>query len=167
MLDTMILVICVVVDESKCLDSPIWEFSTICEHLPFWDISGTLHQLLVLAHPGSLDMKSHDFCCCQLRCWWQLFSEYCIRPWIVFHNITSEYNSSFVFLVLCFQFGILQMTDASVKQNELLRPSSLLRSITSLLLLTFVRFHAWIFFKFLPFLIHCCLLLWGSSWLEA
>ena len=27
--------ICVVVDESKCLDIPIWEFSTICEHLPF------------------------------------------------------------------------------------------------------------------------------------
>ena len=23
------------VDESKCLDTPIWEFSIICEHLPF------------------------------------------------------------------------------------------------------------------------------------
>ena len=23
------------VDESKCLDTPILEFSTICEHLPF------------------------------------------------------------------------------------------------------------------------------------
>ena len=32
---TMILAICVVVDESKCLDTPILEFSTICEHLPF------------------------------------------------------------------------------------------------------------------------------------
>ena len=32
---TMILAICVVVDESKCLDTPIWEFSKICEHLPF------------------------------------------------------------------------------------------------------------------------------------
>ena len=32
---TMILAICVVVDESKCLDTPIWEFSIICEHLPF------------------------------------------------------------------------------------------------------------------------------------
>ena len=32
---TMILAICVVVDESKCLDIPIWEFSIICEHLPF------------------------------------------------------------------------------------------------------------------------------------
>ena len=32
---TMILAICVVVDESKCLDIPVWEFSIICEHLPF------------------------------------------------------------------------------------------------------------------------------------
>ena len=32
---SMILAICVVVDESKCLDTPIWEFSIICEHLPF------------------------------------------------------------------------------------------------------------------------------------
>ena len=32
---TMILAICVVVDESKCLDTPISEFSIICEHLPF------------------------------------------------------------------------------------------------------------------------------------
>ena len=32
---TMISAICVVVDESKCLDTPILEFSTICEHLPF------------------------------------------------------------------------------------------------------------------------------------
>ena len=32
---TMILAICVAVDESKCLDTPILEFSIICEHLPF------------------------------------------------------------------------------------------------------------------------------------
>ena len=32
---TMILAICVVVDESKCLDTPIWECSIICVHLPF------------------------------------------------------------------------------------------------------------------------------------
>ena len=32
---TMILVICVVVDESKCLGTPILEFGIICEHLPF------------------------------------------------------------------------------------------------------------------------------------
>ena len=33
---TMILAICVVVDEYKCLDTPIWEFSIILEHLPFF-----------------------------------------------------------------------------------------------------------------------------------
>ena len=32
---TMILAICVVVDESKCLDTPILEFSIILEHIPF------------------------------------------------------------------------------------------------------------------------------------
>ena len=32
---TMMLAICVVVDESKSLDIPIWEFFKICEHLPF------------------------------------------------------------------------------------------------------------------------------------
>ena len=32
---TMIQAICVVVDESKCLDIPIWDFSIILEHLPF------------------------------------------------------------------------------------------------------------------------------------
>ena len=32
---TMILAICVVVHESKCLDTPFLEFSIICEHLPF------------------------------------------------------------------------------------------------------------------------------------
>ena len=31
---TMILAICVVVDESICLEIPIWEFSIILEHLP-------------------------------------------------------------------------------------------------------------------------------------
>ena len=46
---TMILTICVVVDESKCLDIAILEFSIIWEHRPF--LSGNeqiVHQLLVL-----------------------------------------------------------------------------------------------------------------------
>ena len=32
---SMVQAICVVVDESQCLDTPILEFSIICEHLPF------------------------------------------------------------------------------------------------------------------------------------
>ena len=40
---TMILAICVVVDESKCLDIPMLEFSVICEHLPIfsWVLADT------------------------------------------------------------------------------------------------------------------------------
>ena len=45
---TMILAICVVVDESKCLDIPILEFSTTSVHLPF-------------AHPSSLEIMSMTF----------------------------------------------------------------------------------------------------------
>ena len=46
---TMILATCVVVDESKCLDIPILEFSIILEHLPFLpECKQILHQLLVL-----------------------------------------------------------------------------------------------------------------------
>ena len=45
---TMILAICVVVDESKSLDTPILEFSIICEHLPFLlGCKPILHLLLV------------------------------------------------------------------------------------------------------------------------
>ena len=33
---TMSLATCVVVDESKCLDIPIWEFSIIWEHPPIF-----------------------------------------------------------------------------------------------------------------------------------
>ena len=69
----------------------------------------------------------HDFCCCHLWCCWSLFSEYGTRPRIVFYNITSEYNSTFVF------FGALPPIQhfsndrcPSVRRNELLRPSPLL-----------------------------------------
>ena len=52
----------------------------------------------------------HDYCGCHLRCWWSLFSEYCIRSWNIFHNVTSEYNPAFVLLKLWFQLRILNMT---------------------------------------------------------
>ena len=68
-----------------------------------------------------------------LRCWWSLFSEYCVRPRIVFYNITSEYNSTFVLLVFCLQFSIFSNDICPLMmQNELLRPTSLLhRSLLS------------------------------------
>ena len=46
---TMILAICVVGDESKCLDTPISVFSIMCEHLPFL-LGNKLILRLLLVH---------------------------------------------------------------------------------------------------------------------
>ena len=55
---TMILAICVVVDESKCLAIPILEISIICEHLPFSPGFQQIPRLLLVLHPGNLEMIS-------------------------------------------------------------------------------------------------------------
>ena len=52
----------------------------------------------------------HDFFCCLLWCWWSFLSEYCISSRVVCHNITSEYNTTFVLLVFRLQFSIFQVT---------------------------------------------------------
>ena len=52
---TMILAICVVVDESKCLDTPILEFSIICEHLPIFTDTASA---ACPSQAGSLEMMS-------------------------------------------------------------------------------------------------------------
>ena len=59
---TMIMAICVVVDESKCLDIPIWEFSTMQVHPPFstWVLADTA-SAACFAQPGSLEMISMTF----------------------------------------------------------------------------------------------------------
>ena len=50
---TMISAICVVVDESKCLDIPIWECSVFLEHPPFRPgCERILRPLLVLRNPA-------------------------------------------------------------------------------------------------------------------
>ena len=50
------------VDESKCLDIPILEFSIILEHLPFLPgYKQILRPLLVLRTLGNLDMISMTF----------------------------------------------------------------------------------------------------------
>ena len=61
----------------------------------------TLRPLLVPRNQAI--WRWYPFGCCYLRCWRSLFSEYCLRSRIIFHNITSNYNSAFVFLVLCLQ----------------------------------------------------------------
>ena len=64
---TMILAICFVVDESKCLDIPIWECSIVLEHLPFftWGITRYCISCLTYA-PWKSGYDIHDFCCCHL-----------------------------------------------------------------------------------------------------
>ena len=55
----MILAICVVVDESKCLAIPILEFSTICEHLPFLlGFQADTASAARPSQPGNLEMIS-------------------------------------------------------------------------------------------------------------
>ena len=146
---TMILAICVVVEESNCLDTPIWEFSIICEHLPFLlGCKPILHLLLV--HRNQAIWK-----------WY---------PW--------SYLLSFVMLMILVQW-ILHKIQNHLQQNHLggttrplyfwcfasnsaffkwhvsisdakwtVAPFVLTSSITSFLLLTFVRFHAEIFSNF-------------------
>ena len=66
---TMILAICVFVDESKCLDTPILEFSIIREHLPFllgYKPRYCVSCLSIATRQSGDDI--HDFSCCHLRC---------------------------------------------------------------------------------------------------
>ena len=54
--------ICVVVDESKCLDIPILEFSVILAHLLFFTwVSTDTASAACPAQPGSLEMISMTF----------------------------------------------------------------------------------------------------------
>ena len=100
------------VDESKCLDIPIWEFSIILDHLPFLTGYKPILRLLLVHRNQAIWRWYPWFWRLSFeRCWRSLFSEYCVRPRIVFYNVASEYNSTFAFLVLWLQFGILQMTD--------------------------------------------------------
>ena len=59
---TMIWAICVVADESKCLDIPIWEFGKMLERPPFftWVYADTASAVCP-AHPGNLEMISTTF----------------------------------------------------------------------------------------------------------
>ena len=124
---TMSLAICVVVDESKCLDTPIWEFSKICEHLPF----------LLGYKPILRPLLVH----CTLAIWlwypWPLLPSFAMLKilvqWILRKTLNHlSQNHLGVQLDLC-TFGALppirnSSNDRcpSMMQNELLRPTSLL-----------------------------------------
>ena len=144
---TMILAICVVVDESKCLDTPILEFSTICEHLPFLLCKLTLRLLLV--HRNQAIWRWSPW-------FWRLSFEMMmiLVQWIL--RKTPNRLSPCHFgeqLDLCI-FGALPPIQRfpndmcpSMMQNE---PDVLASSITCFLLLSFVKFHAGIFSNFSP-----------------
>ena len=102
----------------------------------------------------------HDLCCCHLRCWRSLFSEYCVRPWIVFYSITSEYNSTFLLLVLCLQLSILQMT--YVHQWCKMNCSARRPCFIDYLFLTFdfCQVPRWKCLEFFPLFVHCCFCFW-------
>ena len=158
----MIWAICVVEDVSIYLDILTRETLIILERLSFLlGCRQILHSAAWPAHPGSLDMISHDFCCSHVWCWWSLFGEYCIRHRIVFYSITSEYNSTFVLLVFCLQISIFQMTYVHqwCKMNFCARRSGFIDHLffTS----DFCQVPRRNFLQFFPFLVHCCFCCWN------
>ena len=154
---TMILAICVVVDESKCLDILVLELSIIVEHLPF------LPGYKQIVHPLP-DLRT-----LAVRKWypWLLplsFVMLMILVLWIMHKTLNRLSQCHlgVQLDLCI-FGALSPIQhfsndicPSVRRNELLRPSSLLhRSPLS---------YFWLSsgstpksFPIFPVLIHCCL----------
>ena len=130
---TMILAVCVVVDESKCLDIPILEFSIILAHLPcLLGYKPILRLLLVHRNPSiwrwfpwswrlSFEMLKI------LVQWILRKTQSCLLQYHRGIHIAPEYNSTFVFLV---PLPPIRRSSndrcPSVRQNEPLRPSSLL-----------------------------------------
>ena len=127
---TKIVATCAVVDESKCLDTPIWEFSIICEHLPF--LLGCKPVLrLLLVHRNPAIWRWYPWS-------WLLSFEMLkiLVQWILHKNLSRllQYHLG-VQLDLCI-FGALPPiqhfsndTCPLMMQNELLRPTSLLHRL--------------------------------------
>ena len=76
------------------------------------------------AFVGINNTNIHDFCGCHLGRWRSLFSARCVRTWIIFYNVTSEYNSTFVFLTSRVQLRVLKMI--SIRQRREMNFSSLI-----------------------------------------
>ena len=153
---TMVWAICVVVDESTCLDIPILEFSIILEHLPFLPgYKQRLRLLLVLRNPAVWRWYP----------WLLLLSSVMLMilvQWILHKNLNHlwQYHLGvqlYVFLVPCLQFSIFKWQMSTSAAKWTFAPFVLASSITSDSFLTFVRFHAEISSNLSPFLVHCCL----------
>ena len=142
---TMILAICALVDESKCLDIPIWEFWIKMVHIPFWPWCVSGYCVSCLSCASRLSWNSvHDSCGCQLWCWWSLLSEYSTRSWSILHNVASEDDSNEALTP-----NSLDDKDPSMTQSELFCPYSLL--LRSPLFSDFSQLPCQYFLKFFPF----------------
>ena len=111
----MILDMCASVDVSKNLDILTLEFSITmgASSILTWVLADTASAACP-AHPGNLDIMSMTFAAviCDAD-----DPRSVNTAWIIFHTVTSEYNSAFVFLVLCLQLRIPEMTDAHQRRK--------------------------------------------------
>ena len=97
-------------------DILIWEISNFWASSIFTWVYADIASAACPSQSGSRAITSmilaaviweHDLCCRHLRCWWALFSEDCKGSRVVFHNVSSKHNSSFVLLELWLQLRIL------------------------------------------------------------
>ena len=137
---TMVLATCASVDVSKYLDIPTLEFSKTSVHPPFWHACEVILRLLLVLRILVVLRK--------------ISIEYCIRAWIIFHNVTSESNWTFVFLKLWFQLRILNMTE--IHQWRKMHRPALIPCFSD----DFRQLPCWYFLKFFPLFSHCCLCIW-------
>ena len=114
----------------------------------FTSVSADTASAACPAHPGSLDMISMTFAAVI----WDADDPCSVNtaqdPESFFTMSPRTTTRPLYFLVLCLQFGILQMTDVHQWSKWTFAPFDLASSITSDLLLTLVRSHAGIFSSF-------------------
>ena len=108
---TMILTICVMVDESKRLHIPIWEFSVILVHPPFLLGFSRYCVCCLSIATGQSGNDTHDLGGCSVNTAQDPESSFTISP--------RSTTRPLYFLVFCLQFSIFQMTCSLVMQNEL------------------------------------------------
>ena len=160
---TMILAICALVDVSTYLDILTLDFFNNVDASLHVDLSVSGYFFCCLSWTSWKPWYNvHDFCGCHLRCWWSLFSEYCIRTRIIFYNVTSEYDPSFVLLILRFQLRILEMTE--IHQWRKMNFSALSPwFIDHLFLISdFRQLRCRNFSSIFLFFLHCRLCIWNS-----
>ena len=100
------------------------------------------------AQPRQSGDDIHDFCSCHLWCLWSLFSEYCIRPRIVFTISPQSTTRPLYFWCFASNSAFFKWQMSINEAKWTVAPDILASSITCFSLLTFVKFHAEIFSNF-------------------